>query len=70
METREPVAVPVTVRNPSPQLVRVVDVDISFSQLVSLFVKAAIALIPAAIILVAIGFAIAAGLAAIVSGTR
>lgn len=43
---------------PTVQLVRVVDVDISFGQLVSLFVKASIAMIPAAIILGAIGFAV------------
>jgi len=41
---------------PPIQRVTVVDVDISFGQLVSLFVKAAIALVPAAIILAIIGF--------------
>ena len=48
--------------NPSPPIVAraervtVVDIDISFGQLVALFVKAAIAMIPAAIILGIIGF--------------
>ncbi len=56
---------PEPVAAPPPQLgsttgpamrVTVVDLDISFGQLVSLFVKAAIAMIPAAIILSALGF--------------
>jgi len=54
---------------PPVQLVRVVDVDISFGQLVSLFVKAAIAMIPAAIILAIIGFIVFAILAGLVGGS-
>jgi hypothetical protein len=47
------------------QLVRVVDIDISFGQLVALFVKASIALIPAAIILGAFGLGVALVIGAI-----
>ena len=50
------------------QRVTVVDLDISFGQLVSLFVKAAIAMIPAAIILGIIGFIVFAVVGAFVGG--
>lgn len=50
---------------PPIQRVTVVDLDISFGQLVSLFVKASIALIPAAIILGGIAFVVAAVIAGI-----
>lgn len=46
----------VPTRHPDAILVRVVDVDISFGQMVLLLVKLAIASIPAAILLFIIGF--------------
>ena len=50
--------------------VTVVDLDISFGQLVSLFVKAAIAIVPAAIILGALGFFVFVLIGAVVGNMR
>jgi hypothetical protein len=50
---------------PSIQRVTVVDIDISFARLVSLFVKWSIALIPATIILALIGLVVVAALAGV-----
>ena len=59
------------VYRPAPesiQLVRVVDIDIKFGSLIVLFVKAALAAIPAMLVLGVIAFAIAIAFGAILGG--
>lgn len=63
MNPEQPPAMPryeVNPATPAPTRVTVVDFDMSFGHLVMFFVKAAIAAIPAAIILFLLGLALAA----------